>query len=199
MNTKNVLRSLVGTIVIVLIVSSCSTSPKDAQPDPVDLAKGLLQEGKPDEALALLEKSMIKDPTRLELSNLYRAESVKVKRHEKSINFFKEQTAKPNAVNEMFYNLAFAYIDKIPTVGPMGSGFLSKRAIAQFQLVLDKEPKDWVATYGIGMNYLHWPDYFKKNDSASTYLEKSLALQQQGKNQPYYLSLIHISSPRDRG
>ena len=116
-----------------------------------------------------------------------RQESVVLKRHEESISYFKEQTAKPNAVNEMFYNLAFAYIDKIPTVGPMGSGFLSKRAIAQFQLVLDREPDDWVATYGIGMNYLHWPDYFKKNDSASKFLEESLALQKQDQLKPYYI------------
>ena len=37
------------------------------------------------------------------------------------------------------------------------------------------------------MNYLHWPDYFKKNDSASTFLEKSLQLQQEEEIRPYFI------------
>lgn len=76
------------------------------------------------------------------------------------------------------YNLAFAYIDKIPVVGPMGAGFLSKRSIAQFRTALDEDPKDWIANYGVGMNYLHWPDYFEKNDSSIAYFEKAIELQE---------------------
>ncbi|KOR31477.1 hypothetical protein TI04_00550 [Achromatium sp. WMS2] len=78
----------------------------------------------------------------------------------------------------LLYNLAFAYIDKIPVVGPMGAGFLSKRSIEQFKTALQANPDDWIANYGIGMNYLHWPDYFEKNDTSITYFEKAIALQQ---------------------
>lgn len=76
------------------------------------------------------------------------------------------------------YNLAFGYIDKIPVVGPMGAGFLSKRSIEQFRLALEKDPDDWIANYGVGMNYLHWPDYFEKNDTSITYFERAIALQE---------------------
>jgi len=187
MKMKTMFRNIVGAIVLPLIVIGCSTTPKQSGVDPAVKAKEMIVLGETDQALKFLESAMIADPERLELSNMYRAESVKLKRHEASINFFKSRTELKGASNQMYYNLAFAYIDKIPTVGPMGSGFLSKRAIAQFQAVLDKEPEDWIATYGIGMNYLHWPDYFKKNDSASKYLEDSLGLQRKGDFRPYYI------------
>jgi len=76
------------------------------------------------------------------------------------------------------YNLAFAYIDKIPVVGPMGAGFLSKRSIEQFRKALDEDKDDWIANYGVGMNYLHWPDYFEKNDSSIAYFENAIKLQE---------------------
>ena len=76
------------------------------------------------------------------------------------------------------YNLAFGYIDKIPVVGPMGAGFLSKRSIEQFRTALDADGEDWIANYGVGMNYLHWPDYFEKNDSSIAYFERAIELQE---------------------
>jgi tetratricopeptide (TPR) repeat protein len=82
------------------------------------------------------------------------------------------------------YNLAFAYIDKIPVVGPMGAGFLSKRSIEQFRKALDKDPNDWIANYGVGMNYLHWPDYFEKNDTSITYFERAIAIQEARSGRP---------------
>ncbi len=88
-------------------------------------------------------------------------------------------TAKPpGPPSGIRYNLAFAYIDKIPVVGPMGAGFLSKRSIEQFRKALDEDPDDWIANYGVGMNYLHWPDYFEKNDSSIAYFERAIALQE---------------------
>lgn len=82
------------------------------------------------------------------------------------------------------YNLAFAYIDKIPVVGPMGAGFLSKRSITQFQKALDVDQDDWIANYGMGMNYLHWPDYFGKNDMSIDYFEKAIAIQESRASRP---------------
>ena len=84
----------------------------------------------------------------------------------------------PGPPSGIRYNLAFAYIDKIPVVGPMGAGFLSKRSIEQFKRALDEDPNDWIANYGVGMNYLHWPDYFEKNDSSIAYFENAIKLQE---------------------
>lgn len=84
----------------------------------------------------------------------------------------------PGPPSGIRYNLAFAYIDKIPVVGPMGAGFLSKRSIEQFRKALDEDKDDWIANYGVGMNYLHWPDYFEKNDSSIAYFENAIKLQE---------------------
>jgi len=84
----------------------------------------------------------------------------------------------PGPASGIRYNLAFAYIDKIPVVGPMGAGFLSKRSIEQFRKALDEDKDDWIANYGVGMNYLHWPDYFEKNDSSIAYFENAIKLQE---------------------
>jgi tetratricopeptide (TPR) repeat protein len=90
----------------------------------------------------------------------------------------------PGPPSGIRYNLAFAYIDKIPVVGPMGAGFLSKRSIEQFKKALDEDKDDWIANYGIGMNYLHWPDYFEKNDSSIAYFENSIKLQEARAERP---------------
>ncbi len=90
----------------------------------------------------------------------------------------------PGPPSGIRYNLAFAYIDKIPVVGPMGAGFLSKRSIEQFKKALDEDKDDWIANYGVGMNYLHWPDYFEKNDTSITYFERAIALQEARPGRP---------------
>ena len=90
----------------------------------------------------------------------------------------------PGPPSGIRYNLAFAYIDKIPVVGPMGAGFLSKRSIEQFKKALDEDKDDWIANYGVGMNYLHWPDYFEKNDSSIAYFENAIQLQEARPERP---------------
>lgn len=171
----------------IIALASC-TSVKQSDPDPLDLAREKIDGGAVEEGLVILEEEMQKDPTRLALSNYYRLTASANKQFERSINFFKAAVeGKYSDVDEMYYNLAFAYIDKIPSVGPMGAGFLSKRAIKQFETVIERDPDDWAANYGIGMNYLHWPDYFKKNDRAMIYLEKTADLQRNQKTQPYFI------------
>ena len=98
--------------------------------------------------------------------------------HKKEAEHCSPTAKQPGPPSGIRYNLAFAYIDKIPVVGPMGAGFLSKRSIEQFRKALDEDQDDWIANYGVGMNYLHWPDYFEKNDSSIAYFERAIALQE---------------------
>jgi tetratricopeptide (TPR) repeat protein len=154
-------------------------------------AKSYFEHGEFEKGAQLLEKAMEMQPNCLELANTYRAEMVKQNQEERSIAFFKKLVEKKNAPDEAYFNLAFAYIDKIPRVGPMGAGFLSKRSIAQFRTVLDQEKDNWIANYGIGMNYQHWPDYFEKNESSLSYFEKCLELQKTTNLRPYHI-LTHI-------
>lgn len=184
------MNNLVSKILCICALAAfmgCS-NVKQTGIDPLVEARELIEAGQLEEGLVFLEKAMHRDPTRLALSNYYRFQASQNKQFERSISFFKTSIeGKYGKVDEMYYNLAFAYIDKIPSVGPMGAGFLSKRAIKQFQTVLDRDPVDWIATYGIGMNYLHWPDYFKKNDFAMIYLEKATDLQSPEDIKPYYI------------
>jgi tetratricopeptide (TPR) repeat protein len=154
----------------------------------MQMAATLLKEGRREEALDLVERRLTENPGSLELGNFYRASAVSVKLHDRPIRFLIGLTdSLPSPPDGLRYNLAFAYIDKIPVVGPMGAGFLSKRAIKQFQTVLDKEPDNWIANYGIGMNYLHWPEYFEKNDDSMHYFEKCIEIQSRTPKRPYYV------------
>ncbi|MDB6101270.1 MAG: hypothetical protein JWO52_1269 [Gammaproteobacteria bacterium] len=156
-------------------------------PDPVGIARQQIDHGDLEGGFNTLETAMRADKKDLAIANFYRAQIVKHDKEDRSIAFFKKLLEEPAAPDELYYDLAFAYIDKIPRVGPMGAGFLSKRSIAQFKLVYERRNDDWVSNYGIGMNYLHWPDYFKKTEGALTYFEKCLALQQGKHLEPKYL------------
>lgn len=174
----------VVTIGIALIVASCATT---REPTAMQLAEQRFQRGENEEGLALLEERLQQDQKSLELGNFYRRHIVRLNQEDRAISFFKKLTQDGKSPAEAYYNFAFAYIDKIPRVGPMGAGFLSKRSIAQFKIVQDREPDDWIANYGIGMNYLHWPDYFKKTEGALGYFEKCMQIQQGKPVKPQYL------------
>jgi tetratricopeptide (TPR) repeat protein len=168
-------------------------APKPPDPHALDAAamqnaSALLKDGKREDALDALENRLRENPGSMELGNFYRASAVSVKLQDRPIRFLVGlEGSLPEPPDGLRYNMAFAYIDKIPVVGPMGAGFLSKRAIKQFQLVLDKEPEDWIANYGIGMNYLHWPEYFEKNDDSMRYFEKCIELQKNQSKRPYFV------------
>jgi len=175
---------LVALAAAVLLLASCAGLRSQ---DPITIAKAQLAHGDADGAFNTLEEAMRRDQKSLAIGNFYRAQIVAHVKEDRSISFFKKLAESPQAPDEVYYNLAFAYIDKIPRVGPMGAGFLSKRSITQFKAVFEKRPDDWIANYGIGMNYLHWPDYFKKTEGALGYFEKCMQLQQGKRVEPRYL------------
>ncbi|MGB0659825.1 MAG: DUF1702 family protein [Mangrovicoccus sp.] len=150
-------------------------------------AEALIGAGDRNGGLDLVEAYLRSNPGDVIAGNAYRQMAVAGQVHDRPIRFFNEVLLQfdPDLEDEIHpwappglrYNLAFAYIDKIPVVGPMGAGFLSKRSIAQFQIALAEDGEDWIANYGVGMNYLHWPDYFEKNDSSMSYFEKAVELQ----------------------
>lgn len=180
-----------------VVLASCATTK---QAGPMELATQHFQRGENDAAFALLEKSIQQAPGDLQLGNFYRQHIVKNKQEDRAITFFKKLVEGGQVADEAYYNYAFAYIDKIPRVGPMGAGFLSKRSIAQFKLVQDRKPDDWIANYGIGMNYLHWPDYFKKTEGALGFFEKCMEVQ---KGQPlkpaHLLTYLRMGDAQVRG
>lgn len=179
---------------LVLFAGACaSTQPQsgsDAQhADEAIVAEAMqmIEGGDLEAGLQHFEAALDKNPNSIILGNSYRSAIVRSIQEDRAIAFFKEIVEHRPVENGAYYNLAFAYIDKIPQVGPMGAGFLSKRSIMQFRKVLDTQPDDWIANYGVGMNYLHWPDYFRKNGSAAEFFEKCIELQ---KNLPQHPSHI---------
>lgn len=186
-----------GACAALLVLGGCQTAsgpdPKALDERAMQQATALLKQGKSNEALDLLEQRLAENPGSLPLGNFYRASAVSVKQYDRPIKFLNGQAEKlASPPNELRFNLAFAYIDKIPAVGPMGAGFLSKHAIKQFQTVLDKEPDNWIANYGIGMNYLHWPEYFEKQDDSMRYFDKCLDIQAGSVRKPPYFVLTAI-------
>jgi tetratricopeptide (TPR) repeat protein len=153
----------------------------------MEQAQAMFARGDHEAGYVLLETTIEQAPGNLELGNFYRARIVEHGQEDRAISFFKKLTERGELPDEAYYNFAFAYIDKIPRVGPMGAGFLSKRSIAQFKIVQERRPEDWIANYGIGMNYLHWPDYFKKTEGALGYFEKCMEIQQSLPLRPQYL------------
>jgi tetratricopeptide (TPR) repeat protein len=153
----------------------------------MEQAQALFAKGDREAGYVLLETAIQETPSDLKLGNFYRARIVEHGQEDRAISFFKKLTEPGELPDEAYYNFAFAYIDKIPRVGPMGAGFLSKRSIAQFKIVQERRPEDWIANYGIGMNYLHWPDYFKKTEGALGYFEKCMQIQQSLPRRPQYL------------
>lgn len=169
---------------IAVVLGSCATT---RPPSVMQLAERHFERGEAEAGFALLEERMQQESSNLELGNFYRKHIVRLNQEDRAISFFKKLTQAGDAPAQAYYNFAFAYIDKIPRVGPMGAGFLSKRSIAQFKIVQDRDPDDWIASYGIGMNYLHWPDYFKKTEGALGYFDKCMQIQQGKPVKPQYL------------
>lgn len=148
----------------------------------------LMKQGRREDALETLERRIAENPGDIRLGNFYRATAVTAKLFDRPIKFLLSLSESLHpAPDGLRFNLAFAYIDKIPVVGPMGAGFLSKRAIKQFQAVLDQEPDNWIANYGVGMNYLYWPEYFEKNDDSMRFFEKCMELQAKQPQLPHFV------------
>lgn len=186
MHSTSHFHCLVVLAVGVVLTSGCAAHRLGTTTAEQD-ARLLFNAGHSEEGLALLEQALRQHPESLRLGNLYRGQIRKQKKEDRSIAFFKTLLKDAQSPDEAYFSLAFAYIDKIPRVGPMGAGFLSKRSIAMFREVLKRNPDNWIANYGIGMNYLHWPAYFKKNESAVGYFEKCVKLQRNSHLKPYHL------------
>jgi tetratricopeptide (TPR) repeat protein len=183
------MKNLFTLLIAIAITSHAFGASKDSQEEQqlINAVQTVFTDGKHEEAYAKLEDFLEKQPDSIIVGNYYRAIIRERNYQDRAIRFFKEKTDANQVGNGTRYNLAFAFIDKIPLVGPMGAGFLSKKSIAQFREVLNREPDNWIANYGIGMNYLHWPDYFEKNEDSISYFRKCIALQSQMEQKPSHL------------
>ena len=123
-------------------------------------ARAQVDAGNRDAGMNTIEAYLRRQPSDIIAGNAYRRIAVSLSLNDRPIRFFNEVLAdvtpriddglRRGVPAGLRYNFAFAYIDKIPVVGPMGAAFLSKRSIKQFRLALLEEHNDWVANYGVG-------------------------------------------------
>ncbi|VAW99291.1 hypothetical protein MNBD_GAMMA21-2723 [hydrothermal vent metagenome] len=163
--------AVLGFVMLLLVLNGCSTTSTSKTDGLRAQAVQAFKDGDPKSGFSLLEQALRKDPGSTDLGNLYRQYSVKNEKQDRSIEFLKELVAGDNVPDGAHFNLAFAYVDNIPKVGPVGGAFLSKRSIEQFDSVYQNNPKTWDGNYGLGMNYLHWPDFFKTAHKAVFHLK----------------------------
>ncbi len=148
---------------------------------------------KKDEALGNLEQAIRSDPSNLRYGNDYRMAAIRFAEYDRSIKFFEELVAQdPNRV-ELWVNLGFAYIDKMPSVGMVRQGLLSNRSIAAFNKAIEKDANSWIAFYGRGMNHLHWPKLFGRAKYAVEDFKKCLEIQAADKTTRGYHVLAYIA------
>jgi len=192
-------RSFVWGVVVFIVVVSALIAAADTDPlvppappsgpgrAAYDQGVALAAKGQKVEALASFEDAVRREPQNLRYSNAYRMAATKFGEHDRSIKLFEELAAGATPPVEAYYNLGFAYIDKIPLLGEMGRGLQSKRSLKQFEKALAREPQSWIAEFGVGMNYLHWPTFFRRAPLAIDAFEKCLAMQEGKPVRPYFV------------
>jgi tetratricopeptide (TPR) repeat protein len=85
---------------------------------------------------------------------------------EKSVALFKKLYAKDKNNRKLAYNAALAYIDNLAGRGLVSQGYNASRSLDILGDLLEANPEDWIARYIRGMNYLHWPKWFRKTKLA---------------------------------
>lgn len=132
-----------------------------AEPDNTGLRSqyaALLADGGQDQlALQQYEKAIEADSELAMPLNAYRLLCIRQDVIDRSIGFLEGRVAADPKSRLLRINLALAYVDKIPAMGPIGQARLSQKSVHQLESVLSDRPSDWLARYSVAMNYLHWP------------------------------------------
>jgi tetratricopeptide (TPR) repeat protein len=79
--------------------------------------------------------------------------------------------------------------------GPHQPGCAAGKALEQADIVVSKNPDQWVSYYARGLNHLNWPRAFRHSDDAIRVLTRCIEIQQQHGGQagkPYYL-YVHLA------
>jgi tetratricopeptide (TPR) repeat protein len=85
---------------------------------------------------------------------------------EKSVELFKKLYLKDKNNKKLAYNAALVYIDNLTGRGLVAQGYNASRSLDILSDLLEDNPEDWIARYIRGMNYLHWPKWFRKTKLA---------------------------------
>jgi uncharacterized protein len=149
--------------------------------------------------LTEMEAKMKKSLDNFRLPSEYRRLCAESQQHDRAIAFFRELAAAQPESWRAYLELSCAYVDKIPTcrglTALISQGALAGKALEQADIVVSKNPDQWVSYYSRGMNHLNWPRAFRHSQDAIKDLTRCITIQNQRGGQggkPYYL-LVHVA------
>jgi hypothetical protein len=143
-------------------------------PPGADPAGGAAQTQPP--SLADLERAVSADPENLRLGADYRQLVIAAKDFDRSIDFFEKLSKRSGAGPNVFLNLAFAYVDKVPTSGDIRRLYLGRDAMAAATRSIERQPSV-MAYYVRGQINLYYNNFiFKRVPRGLDDLKKALDL-----------------------
>ncbi len=143
-----------------------------------------------DRALDSFEVALMAEPDNLRYGSEYRQAAIlraqslhggegKSKDYDRPISFFERLvSSNPTAANA-YLNFALAYVDKLPTVDPLGRISAANAALTQFTKSIELRPS-WVGYYMRGDSYLFWPKFFDRAKLGVADLQTAIKMQTNG-------------------
>jgi uncharacterized protein len=149
--------------------------------------------------LTEMEARMKKSLSNFSLPSEYRRLCAEHQQHDRAIAFFRELAATQPQGWRAQLELSAAYVDKIPTCKGLTAlasrGVLAAKALEQAEIVVARNPNQWVSYYTRGLNHLNWPRVFRHSEDAIKDLARCVELQEQHGGQggkPYFLR-VHVA------
>ena len=133
-----------------------------------------------------LESALLSSPGDLRAASEYRRAAIRNKATERSLKTFEKLTAEHSGLGNLWLNLGFAYVDKIPEAGAVTQVILANTALTQFSKAVECSP-NWLTYYTRGNSYLFWPKIFKRAHLGVADLEKAMEIHKSEKKRPYHV------------
>lgn len=118
-------------------------------------------------------------PGDVRLGNDLRRECRRTGQLARCIELFDDLVERHPQVRSLRYNAALAYVDNLPGHSLLKQGSLSTRSIEHMDLLIEGDPKDWLALYIRGLNNLYWPTWFRRAPQAIEDLSRCVAISEQ--------------------
>jgi len=137
-------------------------------------------------AIQRYEAELRTNPSDLFEGAAYRQLMIRYGQYDRAIAFFRHLAADHRNLAPVHVNLAFAYIDKIPTVGRIRQGFLGKDAIEAFGTSIRSQPT-WIAYYMRGLVNLYYDRILNRVRPAIADFEQAIRVQHAEAKQPFHV------------
>jgi tetratricopeptide (TPR) repeat protein len=142
--------------------------------------------GAPGEALPLFEEALRASPGTLRWGAEYRQAVIATDDHDRALAFLQALAAENPGSADVWLDLGYAHVDKIPGAGAVTQIILANRALTHFTTALELE-ETWLGRYTRGNSYVYWPPIFGKTKLGVADLERALELAAAGPPRPYHV------------